>query len=62
MFCCDLEPTKSALAVTGGEDDKAYVWKIGDGQPVLECSGKSQSDGVGGQCVIQLPGYINLDG
>ncbi|XP_022079230.1 angio-associated migratory cell protein-like [Acanthaster planci] len=43
VFCCDLEPTKSALAVTGGEDDKAYVWKIGDGQPVLECSGHKDS-------------------
>ncbi len=39
VFCCDLEPTKSSIAVTGGEDDKAYVWKVGDGEPVLECSG-----------------------
>ncbi|XP_071792333.1 angio-associated migratory cell protein-like [Asterias amurensis] len=43
VFCCDLEPTKASLAVTGSEDDKAYVWKVGDGEPVLECSGHKDS-------------------
>lgn len=36
-----LDPATNSLAVTGGEDDKAYVWKIDDGEVVFECIGGS---------------------
>lgn len=36
VFCCDLHPN-GKLAVTGGEDDKAYVWSVESGQVVHEC-------------------------
>lgn len=25
--------------MTGGEDDKAYVWRVSDGEVLLECTG-----------------------
>ena len=30
----------SELACSGGEDDKAYVWRVGDGVVVHECQGR----------------------
>lgn len=27
--------------MTGGEDDKAYVWRLSDGEVLLECTGES---------------------
>lgn len=27
--------------MTGGEDDKAYVWGLSDGEVLLECTGES---------------------
>lgn len=41
VFCVSLDPATNSLAVTGGEDDKAYVWKVSDGEVVLECTGES---------------------
>lgn len=35
-----LDPVTNSLAVTGGEDDKAYVWRVSDGEVLLECSGE----------------------
>jgi len=29
----------SQLVASGGEDDKAYVWKASDGEVLLECTG-----------------------
>lgn len=40
VFCCDLEPTVGQLAVSGGEDDHAYVWNTLNGEVVFECKGK----------------------
>lgn len=35
-----LDPATNSLAVTGGEDDKAYVWRVSDGEVLLECTGE----------------------
>ncbi|XP_073490487.1 angio-associated migratory cell protein [Aquarana catesbeiana] len=43
VFCVSLDPKDSALAVTGGEDDKAYVWRISDGETLFECTGHKDS-------------------
>lgn len=36
IFCCNLHPTED-LAVTGGEDDQAYVWNLTTGEVVFHC-------------------------
>ncbi|KAJ8403475.1 hypothetical protein AAFF_G00352470 [Aldrovandia affinis] len=43
VFCVSLDPATNSLAVTGGEDDKAYVWRINDGEVVFECTGHKDS-------------------
>lgn len=40
VFCVSLDPATNTLAVTGGEDDKAYVWRVSDGEVLLECTGE----------------------
>lgn len=40
VFCVALDPATNSLAVTGGEDDKAYVWRLSDGEVLLECTGE----------------------
>lgn len=42
VFCCDISADGS-LAVTGAQDDVAYVWKIANGEVYLECTGHSDS-------------------
>ncbi|KAJ2953729.1 hypothetical protein O0L34_g1352 [Tuta absoluta] len=42
VFCCDLHPN-GKLAITGGEDDKAYVWSVETGEVVLDCVGHKDS-------------------
>ncbi|KAJ8729329.1 hypothetical protein PYW08_000910 [Mythimna loreyi] len=42
VFCCDLHPD-GKLAVTGGEDDRAYVWSVTDGQLIMDCLGHKDS-------------------
>ncbi len=39
VFCVHVD-TKSELAVTGGEDDTAFVWKLSDSSQLLQCTGK----------------------
>lgn len=41
MFCVSLDPATNSMAVTGGEDDKAYVWRLSDGEVLLECTGET---------------------
>ncbi|CDQ82679.1 unnamed protein product [Oncorhynchus mykiss] len=41
VFCVSLDPATNSLAVTGGEDDKAYVWRVSDGEVLFECTGES---------------------
>lgn len=43
VFCVSLDPVTNSLAVTGGEDDKAYVWRVTDGEVLFECSGHKDS-------------------
>ena len=42
VFCCSLT-NDSTLAVSGGEDDKAYVWRTEDGHLKFECNGHEDS-------------------
>ncbi|KAM3964623.1 angio-associated migratory cell protein isoform 1-T2 [Aphomia sociella] len=42
VFCCDLHPD-GKLAVSGGEDDKAYVWSVETGQVIMDCTGHKDS-------------------
>merc|ERR1719259_1257284 len=42
VFSVALDPTGS-VAVSGGEDDKAYVWKVADGSVLFECAGHQDS-------------------
>ncbi|XP_066520983.1 angio-associated migratory cell protein [Hoplias malabaricus] len=43
VFCINLDPVMNNLAITGGEDDKAYVWNIADGEVLFECTGHKDS-------------------
>lgn len=43
VFCVSLDPVTNSLAVTGGEDDKAFVWSVTDGDVLFECSGHKDS-------------------
>ncbi|KAF4080002.1 hypothetical protein AMELA_G00165390 [Ameiurus melas] len=43
IFCVSLDLLTNNLAITGGEDDKAYVWNVLDGEVVFECTGHKDS-------------------
>ncbi|KAE8278386.1 Angio-associated migratory cell protein [Larimichthys crocea] len=43
VFCVSLDPATNSMAVTGGEDDKAFVWRLSDGEVLLECTGHKDS-------------------
>ena len=43
VFCVKLDPKTNTLAVTGGEDDKAFVWRLSDGETLFECTGHKDS-------------------
>ena len=43
VFCVSLHPL-GELACSGGEDDKAYVWKVADGTTKFLCEGTSMSN------------------
>ncbi|PFX28860.1 Angio-associated migratory cell protein [Stylophora pistillata] len=43
VFSVAIEPVNSSVGVSGGEDDKAYIWQITDGQTLLECHGHKDS-------------------
>lgn len=42
VFCCDVH-SNGKVAVTGGEDDKAYVWSVETGKVLMECSNHKDS-------------------
>ncbi|XP_076329006.1 angio-associated migratory cell protein isoform X2 [Tachypleus tridentatus] len=42
VFCCDVDQS-GTYVVSGGEDDKAYVWRISDGEVLLSCLGHKDS-------------------
>ncbi|XP_031557021.1 angio-associated migratory cell protein-like [Actinia tenebrosa] len=43
VFSVSIDPENSSLVASGGEDDKAYVWKIADGELAFECKGHKDS-------------------
>ncbi|XP_072539040.1 angio-associated migratory cell protein [Salminus brasiliensis] len=43
VFCISLDPVMNNLAITGGEDDKAYVWSVANGEVLFECTGHKDS-------------------
>ncbi|GAB1602472.1 angio-associated migratory cell protein-like [Argonauta hians] len=43
VYCVGLHPCGQKLAVTGGQDDKAYLWDIQTGNILLECKGHKDS-------------------
>lgn len=43
VFCVSLDPVTNTMAVTGGEDDKAFVWSLSDGEVLFECTGHKDS-------------------
>ncbi|MGH0114446.1 UNVERIFIED_CONTAM: hypothetical protein FKN15_017746 [Acipenser sinensis] len=43
VFCVNLDPSTNSLAVTGGEDDRAFVWRVSDGEVLFECTGHKDS-------------------
>ncbi|CAG9566756.1 unnamed protein product [Danaus chrysippus] len=42
VFCCDFHPN-GKVAVTGGEDDKAFVWSTETGEVIMDCIGHKDS-------------------
>lgn len=43
VFCVSLDPWSYTYGVSGGEDDKAFVWKISDGKVKFPCEGHKDS-------------------
>ncbi|ELT96890.1 hypothetical protein CAPTEDRAFT_176282 [Capitella teleta] len=43
VFAVCVDPAFSSYALTGGEDDVAYVWKISSGEVFMECTGHKDS-------------------
>lgn len=39
VFSVSIDPVNNSMAVSGGEDDKAYVWRLQDGETLMECRG-----------------------
>ena len=35
-----MDPTSCSHVVSGGEDDKAFVWKLSDGKIKFTCNGR----------------------
>ncbi|ORX80566.1 WD40 repeat-like protein [Basidiobolus meristosporus CBS 931.73] len=43
VYCVAFHPTEHHVVMTGGGDDKAYVWRIDTGEQVYEFAGHSDS-------------------
>ncbi|KAL3855153.1 hypothetical protein ACJMK2_014377 [Sinanodonta woodiana] len=43
VFCVSIDPKSCDLALTGGQDDRAFVWKISTGEIIFECTGHKDS-------------------
>lgn len=43
VFCVNFHPTKEKIVITGGEDDKAYLWNTDTGEVCFECTGHKDS-------------------
>lgn len=44
VFCVSVAGESQSFAVSGGEDDKAFVWKTDSGEVVFECSGTGRAE------------------
>uniref|UniRef100_A0A8C3B827 Angio-associated migratory cell protein n=1 Tax=Cairina moschata TaxID=8855 RepID=A0A8C3B827_CAIMO len=66
VFCVSLDPKTNTLAVTGGEDDKAFVWRLSDGELLFECTGEELGTGHpllgAGQADSRVPSRPGLSG
>lgn len=54
-----LDPKTNTLAVTGGEDDKAFVWRVSDGELLFECSGEVQQIAVSPLISVYLDTFFS---
>lgn len=43
VYCVRINATNNLLAVTGGKDDRAFVWNVNNGEVLFECTGHSDS-------------------
>lgn len=44
VFWCDISPKDSnSYAITGGEDDRAFVWNLATGEVLFECKNHTVS-------------------
>lgn len=43
VFSVSIDPQTCDLVVTGGQDDKAYVWRLTTGEVLFECTGHKDS-------------------
>ncbi|CAB3982384.1 Angio-associated migratory cell [Paramuricea clavata] len=43
VFCVSMDPSSCSHVVSGGEDDKAFVWKLSDGKVQFTCDGHKDS-------------------
>ncbi|KAK3741761.1 hypothetical protein RRG08_020955 [Elysia crispata] len=43
VICVRIHPANSEIAVTGGQDDRAFVWSTRDGSVILECTGHTDT-------------------
>ncbi|XP_053208424.1 angio-associated migratory cell protein-like [Panonychus citri] len=61
VFCCSLN-SKGDLAVTGGEDDKAYIWSTNSFQVVGQLDFEDSVIDVGFNCDDTLIAAIDMEG
>ncbi|XP_060080044.1 angio-associated migratory cell protein-like [Ylistrum balloti] len=43
VFSVGIDPHGGKMAVTGGQDDKGYIWSVTDGECIMECGGHKDS-------------------
>lgn len=43
VYCVNMHPVQTTIAVSGGLDDKAYIWNIETAEVLFECSGHKDS-------------------
>lgn len=55
MFSISLHPS-GELACSGGEDDKARVWKVADGTTLFVCEGNT---GIMYQIIIRQDMFVS---
>ena len=41
VFCVSVDGQSCSMVVSGGEDDRAFVWRVGSGEVIMECAGQT---------------------